>query len=314
MVTCFPSFHFPRRQDRLIIILLSILLTIALYQNYSAVPLSKTILEDVPEKRDYRTTKDKLKTLAAELKPSDDKITSYEQVGKIFLRSDEGACKSQGMWGGRIWNGVYLIGKGWTDAMDGNYTLCMDPGVAPNQKSCLVYSFGIANNWSFDEDAEKYGCEVYSFDPSIGQKPHMHSAKVHFYDYGLSNVDTDQGPNGWRMRRLESLMTELGHSDRIIDVLKIDIEDSEHDVIPEIVSSGIIKKVKQIVWEIHNFKQLPVAKFFETFSVLEKAGFEKFFSENWPYPNESFKKVDGTYDMTFYIFSHYNKKFLQKST
>ncbi|KAK2712075.1 hypothetical protein QYM36_010934 [Artemia franciscana] len=194
------SFHFPRRQDRLIIILLSILLTIALYQNYSAVPLSKTILEDVPEKRDYRTTKDKLKTLAAELKPSDDKITSYEQVGKIFLRSDEGACKSQGMWGGRIWNGVYLIGKGWTDAMDGNYTLCMDPGVAPNQKSCLVYSFGIANNWSFDEDAEKYGCEVYSFDPSIGQKPHMHSAKVHFYDYGeFCAINFNQNHKGKRL-------------------------------------------------------------------------------------------------------------------
>jgi hypothetical protein len=36
----------------------------------------------------------------------------------------------------------------------------MDEGVAPTPGSCTVLSFGINNEWSFDDAMEEYGCDV----------------------------------------------------------------------------------------------------------------------------------------------------------
>ena len=32
--------------------------------------------------------------------------------------------------------------------------------------NCVVYSFGLGADWSFDKDAEKFGCHVHGFDPT----------------------------------------------------------------------------------------------------------------------------------------------------
>ncbi len=44
--------------------------------------------------------------------------------------------------------------------MDGQKAVCMDPEVRPKSGQCLVYSFGISHEWSFDEAMEQLGCEV----------------------------------------------------------------------------------------------------------------------------------------------------------
>ena len=38
--------------------------------------------------------------------------------------------------------------------------VCMDADVAPRRKGCVVYSIGLRDNWSFEEDMEDIGCEV----------------------------------------------------------------------------------------------------------------------------------------------------------
>jgi hypothetical protein len=48
---------------------------------------------------------------------------------------------------------------------DGQKSVCLDQGLGPAINNCLVYSFGIDNEWSFDDDMAKLGCNVYSFDP-----------------------------------------------------------------------------------------------------------------------------------------------------
>ncbi|KAL5013290.1 hypothetical protein ScPMuIL_007560 [Solemya velum] len=49
---------------------------------------------------------------------------------------------------------------------DGGWEVCEDAQYRP-ERPCLVYSFGIANDFSFDDGIEKrYGCEVHSFDPT----------------------------------------------------------------------------------------------------------------------------------------------------
>ena len=70
---------------------------------------------------------------------------------------------------------------------DGGWHVCMDSEFVLSNNDCLVYDFGISNVWGFDEQlAREYGCEVMCFDPSMNVKSHKHSAKVWFYNVGLS--------------------------------------------------------------------------------------------------------------------------------
>ena len=100
--------------------------------------------------------------------------------------------------------GVHIIHNGIT-GIDGQKAVCMDRGVRPVPAKCLVYSIGIANDWSFDELMERYGCEVYAMDPSIGQEDHNHSAHVHFYNMGLGPTNTDKNDMGWKMRTFSTV-------------------------------------------------------------------------------------------------------------
>ena len=62
----------------------------------------------------------------------------------------------------------HLGGHAHVDGVDGQKAVCMDPSVRPERESeCLVYSFGISNDWTFDEAMEQMGCRIYAFDPSM---------------------------------------------------------------------------------------------------------------------------------------------------
>ena len=132
--------------------------------------------------------------------------------------------------------------------IDGQYPVCLDPKVMPIssyrnpksrrgfKKSCLVYSFGVNNDWSFDEAMEAYGCEVFSFDPSINLTDHDHSKRVHFYNLGLGHKN-EVNRKGWTLRTLDSIYEMLTphHGATIIDYLKIDIEWNEWMALKQIL-------------------------------------------------------------------------------
>lgn len=71
---------------------------------------------------------------------------------------------------------------------------------------CLVYSFGIADETSFDFAAEAIGCEVFMFDPSIGQPEQDLNENLHFFPIGLSNRNYVIEPRGWRMQTFVFLL------------------------------------------------------------------------------------------------------------
>ena len=136
--------------------------------------------------------------------------------------------------------------------LDGGYHICEDAEVAP-VRPCLVYSFGIRKDFSFDDDISKtFGCEVHSFDPNDGQKDHQHSPGVMFHKLGIggSNVNT---PARWKLRTLYTIRNELGHAKRRLDVLKLDIEGAEWLSIPEMLKNGSIDDVRQLIVEFHIF-------------------------------------------------------------
>ena len=124
---------------------------------------------------------------------------SDSEMLKYLHWADRGRCFLSYDFGGRK-----LVANQRTGS-DGQKTVCMDKGVAPEPGKCLIYSVGISNEWTFDDVMDDFGCHVFAFDPSMGVKSHNRSARVHFYNLGLGSEDTDFGPNGWRMRTLSTI-------------------------------------------------------------------------------------------------------------
>ncbi|KAJ8308084.1 hypothetical protein KUTeg_012958 [Tegillarca granosa] len=94
---------------------------------------------------------------------------------------------------------------------DGGWEVCHDAKFRP-RKPCLVYSFGINNDFSFDDDvANTYGCKVNSFDPSMKQNDHKHSEQVMFYATGISHKNGKKGR--WKMRNFITILKTLGQKE-----------------------------------------------------------------------------------------------------
>ena len=106
------------------------------------------------------------------------------------------------------------VGVGDSNANDQEaYKLCYDFGLQSG--NCLVYSFGIGDNWSFDDEMARYGCNVFSFDPSIGLKHHVRPSGVIFFPTGLKDKDgTIELRSGrkWVVRTLPTIYESLNHS------------------------------------------------------------------------------------------------------
>ncbi|VDI76170.1 Hypothetical predicted protein [Mytilus galloprovincialis] len=161
------------------------------------------------------------------------------------------------------------------------------------QKPCLVYSFGINNQWSFDDAMANIGCDVFSFDPSMGYTgEHVRPSGVHFYPIGLGSKSMDdftprmdnyvkKNPGKkWKIRTLGDLVKELNHSKRPIDMLKIDVESYEWEIIPNILQSGLVPRIKQMNMEFQIFEDTPperIPHFLNVYKAMTKAGFKQFY-------------------------------------
>ncbi|XP_045190316.2 probable methyltransferase-like protein 24 [Mercenaria mercenaria] len=139
---------------------------------------------------------------------------------------------------------------------DGGYDLCENQDVVPS-KPCVVYSFGVRTDFSFDEELSKlYGCIIHSFDPANGMADHQHSPAVYFHSMGLWKTDEVMNTN-WKMKTLNSIRTELDHQNSNIAMMKIDIEGAEWEALPEMLKSGALKGIKQLIMEFHSWVDLP---------------------------------------------------------
>lgn len=131
-----------------------------------------------------------------------------------------------------------------------------------NITDCIVYSFGVAYDFSFDEEMARKNCIVYSFDPSTINLPErmvLDSGVVYLRE-GIGAIAQDDyigsgmltgGQQKWKMDTLPGFMKRLGHDH--LTVLKIDIEYGEWDVLDTLLSkdSAVLDKVEQLVFEVH---------------------------------------------------------------
>ncbi|XP_067652023.1 probable methyltransferase-like protein 24 isoform X2 [Haliotis asinina] len=177
--------------------------------------------------------------------PSDDvlKTLTYQQITCLYHRFVDNV--------GVLCKDINRLGH----LSDGGWEVCNDRQYSP-PNDCLVYSVGINNDFSFDDEiSRQYGCEVHSFDPSMNQKSHKRGEKLFFHNIGMSdkNVHIPANQKGWEMRTLGAMKQELIHAKRHVHVLKMDIEHWEWKVLPEAIASGFLNDVTILDLELHSW-------------------------------------------------------------
>ncbi|XP_043246991.1 uncharacterized protein LOC122394298 [Amphibalanus amphitrite] len=139
---------------------------------------------------------------------------------------------------------------------DGDKHVCLDEplSLAAAHDDCLIYSFGINYDWSFDEAARAFGCEVHSFDPSIDYPEGRRSDGITFHHFGIGR-NNHTNVYGWQIYTLDQIMDILGHKGRTIHYLKMDAEGGEFDMMAQQLLDGagefVLDKVEQIGFEVH---------------------------------------------------------------
>lgn len=104
---------------------------------------------------------------------------------------------------------------------------------------------------------EQYGCQVFSFDPSMDVGHHNRTDNIHFFRTALGVEKKVERINDTEEMVLTKTLSEIydelkdWHGDVNIDYLKLDIEWAEWQVLPQILNSGMLDKVRQLAVEIH---------------------------------------------------------------
>ena len=239
-----------------------------------------------------------------------DVMNAEDLMDYLYWNDPDTPCRIAHDFGGELNNFPHMI-----NAMDGHKKMCMDKQFRPEVNNCVVYSFGINDEWSFDEAVEKMGCQIYAFDPTMNQEDHDHSKNIHFYNLGIGDADVDDHPvSRWKIRTLQSVYKMLTpkHGDVAIDYVKLDVEMFEWTVIPHMIRTGILDKVKQLAVELHFHvgKQPPehVRKCMRIIRHLEEYGMIRFASRANYY---ALNYVMGKLRHNIFELVWYNRKFLK---
>ena len=249
-----------------------------------------------------------------------------ELVMEYFHWFDRYACRLAHGYGGVVMNRATVIrimgkvnpfsksGARYPAGLDGQYPVCLDPpSVAPPPEKCLVYSFGINNEWSFDDAMVLYGCQVYAFDPSMSNKT-KRGPNIHFYDWAVSEVD-DPEYKSFTLSTIYDKLKPLHGDGAVIDYLKIDIEHDEWLVVPQIVQSGFLDKVRQLVMEVHVWTKEEHIDSYRSFVAvlksLEDYGMIRFDSKYTPWCPAHLEALNYTGPICFQI-AWYNSRFIIK--
>jgi FkbM family methyltransferase len=164
--------------------------------------------------------------------------------------------------------------------------------------SSIVYSFGIGTDASFDTDViARYGCAVHAFDPTPKSMAWVAEQAFPpnfiFHPLGLGNADVDmpfklpekegnvsfsRAPGETAdlklpVRRLGTLMSELGHDD--LDLLKLDIEGFEYEALADMLASGIRPRAIAVEYH-HRMYHFSDAQTLASVEALRREGYRLF--------------------------------------
>lgn len=130
-------------------------------------------------------------------------------------------------------------------AYDGGYVLADD-----FTEDMHVYSFGIANDVSFEMELAKRGLQIYLHDHTIHQLPEEHE-NFCFRKLGISHMDESQN----QKLSLQTLLAMNHDMENNQLILKMDVEGAEWDFLAE-VSEQVLSRFRQITFELHRLTDI----------------------------------------------------------
>jgi len=118
-----------------------------------------------------------------------------------------------------------------------------------------VYSIGSNNDFTFEQHVHKdihQDCDIHTFDfGDYADGAKEAGGKITYHQYGLGTDETDAKGNSFKS--LSTVIEELGHQNRVIDIFKIDCEGCEWRTAEKWFEAAIKHNVmiRQIQVEVH---------------------------------------------------------------
>ncbi|XP_060558136.1 probable methyltransferase-like protein 24 [Ruditapes philippinarum] len=167
--------------------------------------------------------------------------------------------------------------------------ICQDK-LKHSENNCLVYSIADNFNFEFESHVKKeYNCDVHA----------MFSPRLKHEDKDSEQINKDSShdndikfPKGITIHRLELTEKSFDNEEKksnkmfilirkvfpkpneIIDILKMDLDGEEWKIIPRLIDSGLLKKVRQLLIEIHfGWGEVPKSENLKMFRQLYVEGF-----------------------------------------
>ena len=140
--------------------------------------------------------------------------------------------------------------------MDGKKTVCIENGLLPPGGPCLIYSFGIKDDTSFETEMVEFGCTVHAFDPTVRLDKSKLPEGLHVHYIGVDGRTwTHRTADGkeFQLMTFNDLVRHLGHEGRRIDYVKLDVEGSEWSIVTDQMGSAdsVLRNVPQFFLEFH---------------------------------------------------------------
>lgn len=169
-------------------------------------------------------------------------------------------------------------------------------------ESCLIYSVGSGGKWEFEDGMyDFFGnnsrvCEIHVFDPGNFEKLrdiNLAERNVHFHKWGLkSSYDDTYKPNVdyGEFFTLAETLQRLNHTERTIDIFKIDCESCEWYSWKDWIRADI----RQLLVETHDLPPDPL-KGLDYFYGLQRAGFYMFHKEPNIHPKAAGNGIEWAY-------------------
>ena len=169
------------------------------------------------------------------------KVTAYvNNFFQEFIQSPHvGYCKDIKRFGGH-----YNAKCKYTD---GQKFVCMDDLLKDiGNNECLIYSFGVSADWSFEDIMDSFGCTIYAFDASVDY-PLRRGQNIYFEKVFVGTKDEEAKDT----LALSTILSRQGHQNKKISYLKMDIEGNEFNGLPQWLHEGSLQNVQQIGFEFH---------------------------------------------------------------
>ena len=104
-----------------------------------------------------------------------------------------------------------------------------------NNAGCLIYSVGSNGDYSFEDGLVDLigptACEIHTFDPdNYARATSERTKNMYYHQWGIKNshsYDFTKEARKEKFLSMQETVKELGHENRVIDILKIDCEGCE---------------------------------------------------------------------------------------